>query len=69
MNIGVRQPCSGSAGADQLFGRDSILGLWVLWAKPMLDFFNMFTNPAVIAILAFIVAIFVLNLIEFGRVD
>ena len=40
-----------------------------LWAKPMLDFFNMFTNPAVIAILAFIAAIIVLNVIEFGRVD
>jgi hypothetical protein len=40
-----------------------------LWAKPMLDFFLMFTNPAMIAILAFIAAIIVLNVIEFGRVD
>ena len=40
-----------------------------LWAKPMLDFFTMFTNPAMIAILAFIAAIIVLNVIEFGRVD
>ena len=62
----MRQPCSGPAGADQLCGLDSDFGLW---AKPMLDFFNMFTNPAVIAILAFIVAIIVLNVVEFGRVD
>lgn len=40
-----------------------------LWAKPMLDFFTMFTNPAMIAILAFIVAIIALNVVEFGRVD
>jgi peptidoglycan/LPS O-acetylase OafA/YrhL len=51
-------------------GRISYAGVTLfLWAQPMLDFFNMFTNPAVIAILAFIVAIFVLNVIEFGRVD
>lgn len=62
--MSVRQPCSGPARADQLCGRDS-----EFWAKPMLDFFNMFTNPAVIAILAFIVAIIVLNVVEFGRVD
>jgi hypothetical protein len=29
----------------------------------------MFLNPAVIAILVFIAALFVLNVIEFGRLD
>ena len=30
---------------------------------------EMFLNPAVIAILVFIAALFVLNVIEFGRLD
>lgn len=34
-----------------------------------MDFLLIFTNPAVIAILAFLVAIFALNWIEFGRPD
>ncbi len=34
-----------------------------------MEFLQIFMNPAVIAILAFLVAIFVLNWIEFGRPD
>jgi hypothetical protein len=30
---------------------------------------DMFLNPAVIAIVVFIVALFVLNVVEFGRLD
>lgn len=34
-----------------------------------MEFLQIFMNPAVIAILVFLVAIFVLNWIEFGRPD
>jgi ribose/xylose/arabinose/galactoside ABC-type transport system permease subunit len=56
LNIGVRQPCSGSAGADRL-------------EPDQLSRIRGFPMAALIAIGLFIVAIFVLNLIEFGRLD
>ncbi len=41
--------------ADSNFGADAVIDL--------------ITNPALIAIVAFIAAIFILNIVEFGRPD
>jgi ribose/xylose/arabinose/galactoside ABC-type transport system permease subunit len=58
----LRRPATGPAGQDRLIeAPDSDCG-----AKAVIE---LITNPALIAILVFIVAIFVLNIVEFGRPD